>query len=144
MIDRDHMQTHMDDVERLQRLAFVHGYPVTLEQVYSAWKECSNTSAAGWLIPYDSDSSNWATLSGYLEDLNAANSEANDALDGFNEEIDRIVSILRQNGLTIDREEAYSAWAKASRLEGQAWQDLPGYDETIWESLKPIFETENA
>jgi len=137
MIDREHMERHLDDVERLMRIAFVNGIPATREEIYEAWSAVSDTSAAGWLMLHDNDEWNWSSLSSHL----VANEEASAEKDVFDADIARIVSVCRMNGKTIDERQACAAWHKAGRMNNNPdWADLPGYDETLWEEIRPAID----
>ena len=142
MTDRKHMARHSSDIDRLQRLAFANGVPATRKQIYAAWSAYSDSSAAGWLILYDEHEYNWASISGRLEDVDAANSSANDDFDAFQDDLDRIIDIARRNGHDLDKAEAFAAWDRASRNQMQDWASLAGYDSDIWAELQPVLQTE--
>ena len=91
MIDRQHMERHLDDVERLMRIAFVNGVPATREQIYEAWSAVSDSSAAGWLMLHDNDDWNWSSLSSHIEFSGEDSAEK----EAFDTDIARIVSVCR-------------------------------------------------
>lgn len=132
----EHMNSHLEDVERLMRIAFVNGVPATREQVYQAWTKVSESSAAGWLMLYDNDEWNWSSLSSHLEA-----DETSDELEAFGADIERIVSVCRMNGKDIDVRQACTAWHLAGRQSWSAnWMQLPSYDEELWNEISPMIE----
>ena len=143
MIDREHMERHSRDVERLTHIAFVNGTAITREQAYLAWSKVSESSAAGWLLLYDNNEWNWSSLSSYLDEPSA---EAEAALRDFGNDIDRIIQVARRNGKDLDAREAYDIWQRASRKSWEAiWLQLPSYDEELWNEMQlGLKEVEDA
>ena len=137
MIDRQHMERHLDDVERLMRIAFVNGVPATREQIYEAWSTVSDSSAAGWLMLHDNDGWNWSSLSSHIEFSGEDSAEK----ESFDADIARIVSVCRMNGKDIDERQACTAWHIAGRTSwGANWLELPGYDEELWNEVRPAIQ----
>lgn len=132
----EHMNSHLDDVERLMRIAFVNGFPATREQVYEAWSKVSDASAAGWLMLYDNDEWNWSSLSSHLEA-----GEPSDEFASFGADIERIVEVCRRNGKEIDERQACAAWHLAGRQSWSAnWMELPSYDDELWKEISPAIK----
>jgi len=134
----EHMNSHLDDVERLMRIAFVNGVPITRQQAYDAWSKVSEASAAGWLILYDNDEWNWSSLSSYLE---GPSDEAKAEMNEFGSDIESIVSVCRMNGKDIDARQACTAWHLVGQQSwGANWMQLPSYDEELWNEISPMIE----
>ena len=137
MNDKEHMQRHLGDVERLMRLAFVYGTPTTRDRVYEAWRKVSESSAAGWLMPYDNDEWNWSSISAHLE----ASDQGNAEMHSFMDDMRRIVEVCRANGHRIDERQACTAWHRAgTKSWGANWLELPSYDDELWKEIRPSIE----
>lgn len=69
MIDREHMRRHMNDVERIQRVASDNEVVATKSQSYMAWSDYSDSSAASWLILPESDEDLWNQVGSRLTEI---------------------------------------------------------------------------
>ena len=138
MIDREHMERHSTDVERLTQIAYVNGVIVTPEQAYSAWSEASDNSAASWLMLDENDSWVWSRMSSYLGKVPLT---TEGLMTEFAQDIERIVDVARRNGTDLTQSQAYSAWRRASAKSWNAnWLELPSYDHELWSEIRSEVE----
>lgn len=59
-MDTEHMNRHIDDVNRLVVAAAANGIALTQAQAYQAWTDYSDSYAAGWMMMPQQDDELWS------------------------------------------------------------------------------------